>query len=110
MSRMPKVNVMLQEKISEIIAQKIEMPYDFFVTLSGVSCAPDLKTARVYISVLPIDKADQAVNFLNNRQREIQKFMAKNWRLKFLPTLSFYSDDTEEFAQGIYRTLDEISE
>ncbi|MFA6537709.1 MAG: ribosome-binding factor A, partial [Patescibacteria group bacterium] len=107
-SRMPQVNAMLQEKISEIISQKIEVPFDFFITLTKVDCSPDLKNAQVFVSVLPIAKETEALKFLNNRHRDIQKFMSRNWRLKFLPMLTFVGDETEEFAHNIYNTLDNL--
>jgi len=105
---MPKVNSFLQEKISEILTQKVEVPFDFLITITKVNCSSDLKTAQVFVSVLPIAKAEEALKFLNNRRREIQKFLAKDWRLKFLPVLTFFNDDTEEFAQNIYETLDNL--
>jgi len=96
--------------IAEIISQKIEVPFEYFVTVTKVDCAPDTKTAKVFISVLPFGQSEEGLKFMRRQRAEIQRQLAPKMKTKFLPILNFLPDDSTEVANDIYTKLDAIRE
>lgn len=110
MRRMFQINELIQNALAQIFITDVEVPREFFITVTKVDCASNLKTARAFISVLPFNKSDEALKFLINSRHEIQKFLGRRINLQFTPILRFSIDDTGETANKIYTTLDKINQ
>ena len=108
--RLPQLNAAMQQLIAEIISQKIEVPFEYFVTVTKVDCAPDIKTAKVFISVLPFSQAEEGLKFMRRQRAEIQRHLAPKMKTKFLPILNFFLDDSNEVANNIYSQLDALEQ
>ena len=108
MSRLQQINSTLQKNIGLIMSEKIESPFDFLTTITHVECSPDMKEAKVLVSVLPFAKAEDALHFLNGQKREIQRLLGQTLKMQFTPRISFLIDDTEEFAHKIYNEIDNL--
>ncbi|MEK7159383.1 MAG: 30S ribosome-binding factor RbfA [Patescibacteria group bacterium] len=108
MSRLQQINSTLQKNIGLIMSEKIESPFDFLATITHVDCSPDMKEAKVLVSVLPFAKAEDALRFLNGQKREIQRLLGQTLKMQFTPRISFLIDDTEEFAHKIYHEIDNL--
>ncbi|NQT50345.1 ribosome-binding factor A [Candidatus Kuenenbacteria bacterium] len=108
--RMLQVNSMLQQTLAKILSENLEVPFDFFITVTRFDCGPDLKTANVFVSILPFNKAKDGLAFLIKSRYEIKGLLGKKINLKYTPNLTFIIDDAEEMATKIYSTLDEIKE
>ena len=108
MSKIEQLNGDMQKKISYILSQQMEVPFEFFITVTKVECAPSLKTARVFLSILPFNKAKQGMAWVINRRKQIQSFIAKDNRRKFTPILHFEHDDTEQTADEVYHIIDQL--
>jgi ribosome-binding factor A len=105
--RMLQVNSLLMEKLGEIFSQILEMPTEFFITISKVDTSSDLKTAKINLSVFPHDKSEDGLVFVIRHKRLIQKELGKRIKLKYTPKLFFSIDNTEEKVDQIYRLMDE---
>ncbi|MDH4229709.1 MAG: 30S ribosome-binding factor RbfA [Nitrospirota bacterium] len=96
------------EALREVIAMAIERYVDDrrlgLVTVTAVDAAPDLKTARVLVSVLgaPIDGA---LEVLNAAAPVLQREIARSLRMKQTPRITFFGDATPERADRISRLL-----
>ena len=108
MSRLQQVNSTLQKNIGLIISEKIESPFDFLTTITHVECSSDTKEAKIFISVLPFNKAEDALHFLNGQKKEIQRLLGRTIKMQFTPKIQFIIDDTEEFAHKIYNEIDNL--
>jgi ribosome-binding factor A len=73
-----------------------------------VDTSPDLRSARVYVSVLG-DEAEREASLAGLRSSHgvIQSAIASQTRIKRTPTLSFHYDDTPERGVRISRLLDD---
>ena len=108
--RMRKVNEMLREVIAEEV-QLLQDPRIGFVTITGVDCAPDLRAAKVYYSVLGDDEERAATQeALQRSAPHIQAAMGPQVRLKYLPKLRFVVDDSVERGIRMEQLLREIGE
>ena len=108
--RMLQVNAKLQKLLAEIISQKIKDPFEFFITISNVECSRDLKFAKIFVEVLPFNKSEEALLFLQKNQNYMRNLLGKDLKMKFTPKLNFFIDDSDEKASKIYQALDEIKE
>ncbi len=108
---MRRVNEALREVIATAIASELEDPRIGFVTVTGVETSPDLRSARVYVSVLgDEDERDRTLAGLASSHGLIQAAIARETRMKRTPTLKFAYDDTPERGMRLTRLLDEADE
>ncbi|MGB7587481.1 MAG: 30S ribosome-binding factor RbfA [Solirubrobacterales bacterium] len=106
--RMRRINEMLREVIGTAIATDLSDPRIGFITVTSVETSPDLRAAKVYVSVLGDQKArDEALAGLQSSHGVIQSRIAAETRMKRTPTLSFRYDATVEQGMRISRLLEE---
>lgn len=106
--RMRRVNEVMREVIGSAIATELEDPRIGFVTVTSVETSPDLRSARVHVSVLG-DKAEREATLagLSSSHGVLQATVAREMRIKRTPTLSFHYDDTPERGVRVWRLLDQ---
>jgi ribosome-binding factor A len=106
--RMRRVNEVLREVIGTAIASELSDPRIGFVTVTSVETSPDLRTAKVFVSVLGDEAAREAsLAALRASHGVLQARIAAETRLKRTPTLSFHYDPTVERGMRISRLLEE---
>jgi ribosome-binding factor A len=106
--RMRRVNELMREVIGSTIASELEDPRIGFVTVTSVDTSPDLRSARVYVSVLGGEAERKAsLAGLRSSHGVIQSAIAHQMRIKRTPTLSFHYDDTPERGVRISRLLED---
>src|SRR5687768_12372693 len=106
--RMRRVNEVVREVISGAIATELQDPRIGFVTVTAVDTSPDLRSARVFVSVLgDEEERDATLAGLRSSHGLLQAAIAAEVRLKRTPTLSFHYDETFERADRITRLLEE---
>jgi ribosome-binding factor A len=106
--RMRRVNELMREVIGSAIASELEDPRIGFVTVTSVDTSPDLRSARVYVSVLG-DEAERQATLAGLRSSHgvLQAAIASEMRIKRTPTLSFHYDDTPERGVRITKMLED---
>ncbi len=106
--RMRRVNEALREVLSARIASGLKDPRVGFVTVTGVDTSPDLRHARVYVTVLgDASKRDDAIAGLQSAHGILQRRVNAELRMKRTPTLEFRYDDTTDRAMRMEELLDE---
>jgi ribosome-binding factor A len=105
--RMRRVDEAVRAVLSDAIARELKDPRVGFVTVTAVKTSPDLRHARVYISVLG-DQAtrDASVDGLRSAHGYLQSRIASELTLKHTPTLTFEYDDTTDRAMHINELLE----
>jgi ribosome-binding factor A len=107
-ARMRRVNEAIREVLSARLAEGLKDPRIGFVTLTGVETSPDLRSARVYVSVLGSEpERTDALAGLRSSSGFLQAQLAAELRLKRTPTLSFVYDDSIDRGMRISNLLDE---
>lgn len=104
--RNERVGEALKEVLAEAIERHLDDPGAGLVTVTHVDAAPDLKTARVYVSVLGGDP-EVALADLADATPALQREIARHLRLMWTPRLSFVADTGTERAFRIDQLLDE---
>ena len=105
--RMRRVNEALREVLSARIAAGLKDPRIGFVTVTAVETSPDLRSARVYVSVLGDEEEREAtLAGLRSSHGVIQARIARETRMKRTPTLTFHYDEAIERGMRISELLD----
>ena len=106
--RMRRVDEAMREVLSDAITLSLKDPRIGFVTVTAVETSPDLRRARVFVSVLSQEKERKlTMQGLVSARAFLQKHVARELRLKNTPTLDFQYDDTAERAQRLNKMLEE---
>jgi ribosome-binding factor A len=107
--RMRRVNEALREVLSEGIGE-LKDPRIGFVTVTGVKASPDLRYARVYVSVMGSErKRDATLAGLQSSHGVLQGRVNRELRLKRTPQLTFEYDPTIERGVRLSRLIDELA-
>lgn len=84
-----RVNALLQEVLAETLERLVDRDERLeLLTITGVSCDPDLRHATVFLSTLD----DETAEALEEHRRELQSAVATQVRLKRVPSLKFMVD------------------
>jgi ribosome-binding factor A len=106
---MRRVNEALREVLSEGIGD-LKDPRIGFVTVTGVETSPDLRHARVYVSVMGSErKRDATLAGLQSSHGVLQSRINRELRLKRTPQLTFEYDPTIERGVRLSRLIDELA-
>lgn len=106
--RILKVNELIRQQLGQIIREEIEFPQGVLVTITRVITARDLRQAKVYISVLPIEKQEQAIKILISEVNNLHHLLNEKVTLRNTPKPKFFIDNSEENAKDIDDLLDNL--
>ena len=107
-ARMRRVNESIREILGDAIATELKDPRIGFVTVTDVDTSPDLRTARVYVSVLGSDvERERTLAGLDSSHGFLQGKIASAMRMKRTPTLTFEYDESTERGDRISRLLEQ---
>jgi ribosome-binding factor A len=106
LDRMRRVNEAVREVLSARIAEGLNDPRIGFVTLTSVETSPDLRHARVYVSVLgnESERADTLAG-LGSAHGLLQQAIGRELRMKRTPTLEFVFDESIDRGMRISELL-----
>jgi ribosome-binding factor A len=105
--RMRRIDEVMREVIGSAISTELEDPRIGFVTVTAVQTSPDLRSARVYVSVLgDEEERESTLAALRSSHGVLQAAIARGARMKYTPKLSFHYDEGPERAVRLARLLD----
>ena len=104
--RMRRVNESVRQVLSEALPE-LKDPRIGFVTVTGVETSPDLRHARVFVSVLGSEKKrKKSLEGLAAAHGVLQSHLARELRMKRTPTLAFEYDPTVEEGVRMSKLID----
>ena len=106
---MRRVNEAVRQVLSEAVGE-LKDPRIGFVTVTGVETSPDLRHARVYVSVFgPEAQQRKSLAGLEAAHGVLQGRLARELRLKRTPQLAFEYDPTVEHGVRMTQLIDELA-
>jgi len=108
--RLEKISHLIKEEISLIFLQKLQDPAFGLVTITNVKVSADLKIAKIYISVMEKEKRDVVMEKVNSINGLIRNQLAQRIKIKFVPELKFFIDDTLDYVEKINYLIKKIHE
>src|SRR5438128_7378745 len=107
--RMRRVNEAIRESLAEALIE-LKDPRIGFVTVTGVETSPDLRHARVFVSVLGSErKRESSLAGLTSAHGVLQARLAAELRLKRTPQLAFEYDPSVERGVRMSHLIDELA-
>lgn len=106
-----RINGEVQKELSTLISREIKDPrISPMTSVVDVEVSPDLKTAKVYISVLGDSEAKEStLKGLKSAASFIRGQLAKSLNLRNTPELTFIIDNSIEYGVNMSKLIDEIS-
>ena len=105
--RTEKLNEQFKGELANLILEYLTLD-NALTTVSYVDCSPDLKNAKVGISVLPDNMFGTALKKLNSHNKEFAQILKKKLSLKTIPKFSFVADTREKYAAEIDDIINQI--
>jgi len=107
--RPSRVGDQIRSELAELIAREVHDPGIGFLTITHVTVTPDLQTARVHYTSLGDDTARRETARALGRARSfLRRQIGQRLRLKRVPELEFFYDDSIERHDRIERILQDI--
>jgi ribosome-binding factor A len=107
--RTDRVDELLRQEIGAIVTRDVADPRVGFATITSVETTPDLRHARVWVSVIgqPAER-DAAIAALQHAMPFIRHELGRTLRLKRIPDLHVQLDETADRGTRILRLLDDL--
>jgi ribosome-binding factor A len=116
-ARMRRVDEAMRQVLGDAVAGDLKDPRVGFVTVTDVRTSPDLRHARVFVSVLGPEGAasepeerEATLSGLRSAHGFLQGKVARELHLKHTPTLEFAYDDTTDRAMRVEQLLEEVEQ
>jgi len=102
--RIKRVNELLKHEISQLLLREIDVN-DILITITDIDTSPDLRYAKIKISVMPNEKNELVLKVIGKSIFHIQQKLNKKLHMKPVPKIRFEIDETEAKAQRIEELL-----
>jgi len=107
--RMRRVNEAIREALADAVGD-LKDPRIGFVTVTGVETSPDLRQAKVFVSVLGNErKREQSLEGLQSAHGVLQSRLATELRMKRTPQLTFEYDPSVAEGVRMSQLIDELA-
>ena len=105
-----RLNGEVQKELSNIIRNEVKDPrVGMMTSVTAVDCATDLKTCKVYISVLGSEEElSGTVDALKRAEGFIRSRLARNLNLRNTPVLTFFADNSIGYGVKMSEMIDQV--
>ena len=109
-NRLNRINEELRKEISHIISFELKNPdATGLISVTKVKITPDLKYAKVYVSMLNSKSKEKPLEALKKSAGYIRSGIAKKINLRITPELLFEEDDSMEYGMKIDSILKDLN-
>lgn len=107
--RVDKISSLIKDELGLIFLHKVSDPAIGFLTITNVKVTPDLRNARIYISIYEKDKRNSTLAKINELKGTIRMYLAERINyLRHIPEIDFFIDDTLDYVEKIEKIFKEI--
>jgi len=108
--RIRRVEDEIKRIVAEIFIKELRLDYLGLITVIKVVCSADLREARIYTSIYDNKKSSvaEAMDIIKGHTSFVRGLLGNRLALRFVPRITFYYDDTQEYAENIERLFQKI--
>ncbi|MGH7771773.1 MAG: 30S ribosome-binding factor RbfA [Candidatus Binatia bacterium] len=107
--RSDRVGDLLLELVSQLLTKEVSDPRIGPITLTAAEVSKDLRQARIYFSLLGEGRSkEEVLSGFKSAAGFIRAKVAKELKLRFVPTIEFVYDDAQERARRIEDLLKQV--
>jgi ribosome-binding factor A len=108
-ARRERVEELIVREVSDILRREVKDPRIGFITVTGAEVSPDLRQARVFVSVLGSEEErEAALKGLNSAARFIRSQFGKRVEMRVTPEFTFRFDTSIERGARIHDLLQQV--
>jgi len=107
--RSERIADLIRHELANVLREEVRDPRLGFVTLTAVDLSPDLRNARVFVTVLGQDE-QQSLSALKRATPFLRRSLARRAGLRYTPELHFLFDSSVATASRVEELLREIDE
>lgn len=93
-NRIGRINEEIQRELASLIPGVKDPRVTGMISVTAVETTPDLKYAKIFISVLDKNDCDQVVRGLKSASGYLRRELGRSLRLRYTPELTFVRDDS----------------
>ncbi len=109
-NRLNRIDEELKKELSQIISYELKNPEATgMISVTKVKITPDLKYAKVYVSILNSKSDEKTMEALKKSAGFIRSQIAKRVNLRITPELVFEKDDSMEYGMKIDSILKDLN-
>jgi len=106
--RIKQVNQVILEVLNQVFREECDFPDAALVTILGVETSADLLYSKIVISVFPLMKSKDVLDYLNRNIYNLQQALNKKLNMRPVPKMKFELNQTEEKAARVEELLRQI--
>ncbi|MBL9200253.1 MAG: 30S ribosome-binding factor RbfA [Opitutaceae bacterium] len=107
-NRTVRVNELLQREISAILRQRYQAE-SVAITVTEVRVAPDLRDARVFVSVIGNEEAaKKGLHWIRGKAGPISHELGRRIVLKYMPRFEFVLDESAVRGAHLLKLIDDL--
>src|SRR6185369_10433768 len=108
-ARTDRIDELFRQEINAILTREVDDPKIGFATITGVETQPDLRYAKVLVSVIgPVEVRRAAVAAMGRHMPFVRHELGKRLRMKRIPEFHLELDETLERGTRVLHLLDEL--
>lgn len=97
--RLNKISSLIKEELSLIFLHKVQDPKISILTITNVKVSPDMRHAKIYLSVYDKEKRGDMLARVEELKGFIRTELAGRIQVRFVPELHFFIDDTLDYVE-----------
>ncbi len=109
--RQKQINQAIRRELSDLLARQVSDPrISGIISITEVDISPDLKQAKVYISVMGSEDEKEGVfDGIASASDYLRRELGHRIRMRYVPALIFKKDDSLEKAEHILHLIDQAA-
>ena len=108
-NRIGRINEEIQRELAELIRQLKDPRVQTMVSITRVDTTPDLRYAKVYISVLDEARSKDAMRGLRSASGWLRRELGARLQLRYTPELVLEEDDSLKYGAHMYDLLSKLN-
>ena len=108
-NRIGRINEEIQRELAELIRQLKDPRVQTMISITRVGTTPDLRYAKVYISVLDEARSKDAMRGLRSASGWLRRELGARLQLRYTPELVLEEDDSLKYGAHMYDLLSKLN-
>jgi len=108
-TRQEKLRELLREEMSDILRREFKDPRLGFITVTGAEITPDLRHAKVFVSIMgPDEEKTRNMAVLKKAEHFARQALGRRVKMKVLPEIEFRLDASVDQGMRIFELLEQV--
>ena len=108
-NRIHRINEEIQKALAELLRNvKDPRVADTMISITRVETTPDLRYAKIYVSVLQEEKAEEALKGLKSAGGYLRRELGRTLNLRYTPELTWALDDSITYGAKMLKLINSL--